>query len=57
MLSSRGQAYAESGLMTGYMREKNKPYNKFTHPDGEISFANAENVGDPEHQYQSTKFP
>ncbi|KAH6668473.1 acc synthase [Halenospora varia] len=43
MLSARGQAYAQSGLMAGYMREKNEAYNKVSNPTGEISFANAEN--------------
>jgi hypothetical protein len=45
MLSTRGQEYAKAGLMSGYMREKGEPYNKKSNPDGEISFANAENAG------------
>lgn len=44
MLSHRGQAYAESGLMTGYLRDKKESYSKQSNPHGEVSFANAENV-------------
>jgi len=44
MLSKRGQEYANSGLMSGYTREKKEGYNKSSNPLGEISFANAENV-------------
>lgn len=43
MLSTRGQEYAHSGLMSGYMREKDEAYDKKLNPSGEISFANAEN--------------
>lgn len=31
--------------MAGYVREKGEIYNKQTNPHGEVSFANAENVG------------
>ncbi|KAG0645986.1 putative aminotransferase sirI [Hyphodiscus hymeniophilus] len=47
MLSKRGHAYAESGFMTGYLREKPAPFNKQANPSGEVSFANAENVRTP----------
>jgi len=46
MLSLRGQAHAKSGLMNGYMRDKDEAYDKSSNPAGEISFANAENVCD-----------
>ena len=38
MRSQRGQAYAESGLMTGYLRDKKESYKKQTNPHGEVSF-------------------
>lgn len=44
MLSTRGQAYAASDLFSIYERAKKASYNKDTCPDGEVSFANAENV-------------
>lgn len=44
MLSTRGQEYAQSGFMSGYMRAGEEPFNKATNPEGEVSFANAENV-------------
>jgi hypothetical protein len=44
MLSRRGQLYAESGLMSGYMRDQKEMYNVKSNPQGEVSFANAENV-------------
>ena len=47
MLSTRGQAYAESGLMAGYLRQKTAPFNKLSNPGGEIDFSNAENACPP----------
>jgi hypothetical protein len=44
MLSIRGQSYANSGLMSGYEREMKETYHKATCPNGETSFALAENV-------------
>jgi hypothetical protein len=44
MLSTRGQAYASSGLMEGYVTPTKRPYHKTSNPDGEVSFAMAENV-------------
>jgi hypothetical protein len=44
MLSTRGQNYANSGLMSGYEREMKQPYHKATYPSGETSFSLAENV-------------
>ncbi|TVY89872.1 putative aminotransferase [Lachnellula willkommii] len=36
MISSRGQAYAQSGLMDSYARNKKASYNKDTAPEGEF---------------------
>jgi hypothetical protein len=48
MLSLRGKAFAESGLYDQYGREKTRePYDRISNPNGEVSFLNAENVGDP----------
>jgi 1-aminocyclopropane-1-carboxylate synthase len=44
MLSTRGQNYANSGLMSGYEGEMKEPYHKASYPNGEISFSSAENV-------------
>ena len=44
MLSTRGQTYANSGLMSGYGGEMKEPYHKASYPNGETSFSLAENV-------------
>jgi hypothetical protein len=44
MLSTRGQTYANPGLMSGYEREMKEPYHKATYSNGETSFSLAENV-------------
>ena len=62
MLSRRGQSYAHSGLMTGYLRDRKDVYSKDQNPHGEISFANAENVSmvtpdDPSTNTNSNSLP
>jgi hypothetical protein len=44
MLSTRGQSYANSGLLNGYEREMKEPYHTATKPNGETSFSLAKNV-------------
>ncbi|CAE7175293.1 hypothetical protein P3342_007934 [Pyrenophora teres f. teres] len=43
MLSSRGRKYASLNLAASYKKDRGQLYDRATHPNGLISFANAEN--------------
>jgi len=43
-LSTRGRTYADLNLAAGYLKERGALYNKTEHPEGLVSFANAENL-------------
>jgi len=44
MLSSRGRKYAALDLAASYKKDRGQLYDRVKHPDGLVSFANAENV-------------
>jgi hypothetical protein len=51
MLSARGRQYAALDLAAGYTKVRGPLYNKDTHPDGLVSFKNAENVSERHVEY------
>ena len=44
MLSSRGRKYAALNLAASYKKDRGQLYDRVKHPNGLVSFANAENV-------------
>lgn len=56
MLSARGRQYAALDLAAGYTKVRGPLYNKDTHPDGLVSFKNAENVSESHVEYYQVMY-